>query len=437
MIHGCKKESIELLIDKGADVNSKTNELFTPLHFAMIHGCKKEIIELLIDKGADVNSKDNELFTPLSSAILNNCEKEIIELLINKGADVSLKGFRSSTALHHAIFKKRSLEIIDLIHSNGANQISFFPEVFYQFELGKDDKIIKHILKKPETFHIDLRLAILANFSCENINLLLKKDVNINISGLSELITQSKNYEQLKEIESFKNAKSFLIKNDLSKEENHLYYLLHDKHIEKMHALDKGIILEIFQHEKCKDIEYIKEKYDIDITTKTKNREGINFLKAYYCLVNDCFIPKINEDLMIPKKLSPEYAKIIKKCNKVTERCNVYKGIPSQIAEETLKIANQKDSEEEHRNIEENIKTEEGNTIIHVQGAFKKGEDIQMNETFVDEYINKNGWTPLFTSVFYNNSSARHYFESHALNKDRVDYFGNDATFYESRTHKQ
>ena len=53
-----------------------------------------------------------------------------------------------------------------------------------------------------------------------------------------------------------------------------------------------------------------------------------------------------------------------------------------------------------------------------------------MNETFIIDEYNNNGWTPLFMSIFYNNSSARRYFEKHTINNDRVDYFGNTAQFY-------
>ena len=85
---------------------------------------------------------------------------------------------------------------------------------------------------------------------------------------------------------------------------------------------------------------------------------------------------------------------------------------------------------------EECGETEKGNTSIHIQGAFNRNESIKMKKEYIDEYINNIGWTPLFMSIFHNNSSARQYFELHTLNKNHVDYFGNDAYFYEIKTHK-
>ena len=48
-----KHEVPELLIAKGADVNTKNKYGVTPLHFAARYG-RKETVELLIAKGADV-----------------------------------------------------------------------------------------------------------------------------------------------------------------------------------------------------------------------------------------------------------------------------------------------------------------------------------------------------------------------------------------------
>ena len=61
-------ETVELLINKGADVNDSTHYRFTPLHEASRRGYK-EIIELLVNKGAFVNAQTNNKITPLHSGI--------------------------------------------------------------------------------------------------------------------------------------------------------------------------------------------------------------------------------------------------------------------------------------------------------------------------------------------------------------------------------
>ena len=66
---------VQAELDKGVDVNAKTDYGMTPLHWAAREG-RKEVTELLISKGADVNTKDNYGNTPLDRAIQYKAPKE-------------------------------------------------------------------------------------------------------------------------------------------------------------------------------------------------------------------------------------------------------------------------------------------------------------------------------------------------------------------------
>jgi cytohesin len=61
------KPVAELLLAKGAEVDAKSKEGRTPLHYAAL-GDRMELAELLLAKGADVNVKDNDGKTPLKLA---------------------------------------------------------------------------------------------------------------------------------------------------------------------------------------------------------------------------------------------------------------------------------------------------------------------------------------------------------------------------------
>ena len=74
-----QKETVELLIAEGAEVNVKDKYDRTPLHSATAND-HKEIAELLIAEGADVNAKVNDGRTPLDFAT-DEKQTEIADLL--------------------------------------------------------------------------------------------------------------------------------------------------------------------------------------------------------------------------------------------------------------------------------------------------------------------------------------------------------------------
>jgi len=113
------KEVIKMLIDKGANVNSKAEGGWTPLHYAT-GGNDQEIVKLLIAKGADLNSKNaKDQITPLHWAAWRG-HKEVAELLIIKGAAINTKNKSGGTPLHNAAWKGHK-KIIDLLIRKGAD----------------------------------------------------------------------------------------------------------------------------------------------------------------------------------------------------------------------------------------------------------------------------------------------------------------------------
>ena len=275
--YNCTKEIIELLINKGSDINAKNKDLLTPLHVAIGCHCEKEIIELLINKGSDVNAKADNLSTPLHIAIQYKCTKEIIELLINKGSDVNAKDKNLLTPLHFAICFEIENNIIELFIKNGAKSISLFPHnFFHKKEYSKD--FVTYIINNNKMFHINLETTIRCGFNIENIKLLLTKKININIPELSKLILESNNHEQLKELfKSYKGLKFFFLKDDLKNEEEiNLFTSLHNNHVIKRISTKENAIFRIIENEKDGDRESVKKKYDIDIPKKGKNRDGFS-----------------------------------------------------------------------------------------------------------------------------------------------------------------
>ena len=71
-----------LLIEKGADLNAKTDA--TPLHLACRSG-RNEIVALLLESGAEVDARTESGRTPLHVAASKN-SLDVARLLIKHGA---------------------------------------------------------------------------------------------------------------------------------------------------------------------------------------------------------------------------------------------------------------------------------------------------------------------------------------------------------------
>jgi ankyrin repeat protein len=106
---------VELLINKGADVNSRStghketrrgdgyvsdnvNKDHTPLLLASKYG-RKYVAEVLISNGADVNAIDNDGNTPLMLVAGYHYHRGIVKLLIDAKVDVNAQNRKGETAL--------------------------------------------------------------------------------------------------------------------------------------------------------------------------------------------------------------------------------------------------------------------------------------------------------------------------------------------------
>ncbi len=103
----------QFLLEKGANIEARTADGWTPLHSASNWG-NSEVIAILLSHGAIVNAQTNGCQTALHLAAANSESKETIELLLNtEGVDHGLKNNLGETAKdvavrlcpHHSLFE--------------------------------------------------------------------------------------------------------------------------------------------------------------------------------------------------------------------------------------------------------------------------------------------------------------------------------------------
>ena len=120
---------VETLVTHGADVKAYAQERnafgrqpgYTSLHWMAEQG-HKDMVELLISKGADVDAKTKRGKTPLLAAAASG-HKEIVEYFISIDADVNADTKEGDTPLLSAVWNGHK-EIADLLISKGANVAS-------------------------------------------------------------------------------------------------------------------------------------------------------------------------------------------------------------------------------------------------------------------------------------------------------------------------
>jgi ankyrin repeat protein len=111
---------VELLIDNGANVNTKNLLGETPLYLTTESG-SLEISKILLNNGADVAIKNNNGNTPLHHAVWHPHKPELTKLLIDNGAEVSATDNEGFTPLHIAVAYRENISITELLILNGAD----------------------------------------------------------------------------------------------------------------------------------------------------------------------------------------------------------------------------------------------------------------------------------------------------------------------------
>jgi beta-lactamase regulating signal transducer with metallopeptidase domain len=109
---------VKRLIEKGADVNSRTQSGMTALCF--VDQRSTDVVEFLIDSGADVNVKDSWNWTPLHTAA-DRGHRDVAKLLIAKGAYVNATDGWERTPFWYAQDGDHT-ELIELLGKHGAKE---------------------------------------------------------------------------------------------------------------------------------------------------------------------------------------------------------------------------------------------------------------------------------------------------------------------------
>jgi hypothetical protein len=113
---------LELLIDEGANINSKLNDIFwgeSSLHIAAKSGYYK-VVEFLIARGADLNIRDTHGNTPVMLACKSR-RIRTMSALIDRGANINLTNDDRYTVKNDTFYKNYLANKIKITNTNVNN----------------------------------------------------------------------------------------------------------------------------------------------------------------------------------------------------------------------------------------------------------------------------------------------------------------------------
>ncbi len=177
--------AIELLLDKGVDVNTIGRDGNTALIWAARHG-QRACVQKLIEKGSKVDVKNSVGWTALITASRDG-HKAVVELLIENAADVNAKANDGNTAFTYASAKGYD-GIVDILKKYGAVTVKYQDPKILTAAFKGDVNTLKGLLEKgvsPNTIdqiggETPLMYAMGRNhFECAKLLLEFEADINI------------------------------------------------------------------------------------------------------------------------------------------------------------------------------------------------------------------------------------------------------------------
>jgi len=195
--------AVQMLIEKGANVEAVSITSSTPLHYAACLG-NVEVAKALIEGGANLNAVNQDGFTPLHWAAFHG-HAALAQLLIDSGASIIAEDQYGDTPLVYAErrFRTEVVEVLEKAFVNVRQRIIFI--IHNKADAGEHAKKLKALLvERMRKSHgltqqhvvIDTDLASLGQISANialssNIIILLSKNIFSNPHCVLEISASS------------------------------------------------------------------------------------------------------------------------------------------------------------------------------------------------------------------------------------------------------
>ena len=111
---------VRVLLEHGANVGARDNRASTPLHIAAEDG-RVEVVRMLLEHGANVDAEDDQGKTPLHAGAAEDGKVEVVRMLLEHGANVGAEDNQGKTPLHAGAAEYGTVEVVRMLLEHGAN----------------------------------------------------------------------------------------------------------------------------------------------------------------------------------------------------------------------------------------------------------------------------------------------------------------------------
>lgn len=111
-------EMVKLLVQKGADINHKTDQGISTLSISVQQG-HLEVIRYLIEQGADIHAKNEDGYTAFHWSVEGG-HIDVVKYFVEQGTDIGLQGINGNTPLHFSA-EKGYLDCLKYLCEQGAD----------------------------------------------------------------------------------------------------------------------------------------------------------------------------------------------------------------------------------------------------------------------------------------------------------------------------
>ncbi|WP_264337014.1 MULTISPECIES: ankyrin repeat domain-containing protein [unclassified Wolbachia] len=174
-------EVVEYLVGRIANLEAKDNNGWTPLHYVSLKDYQLKIMDYLTKSGANLEAKDDSGRTPLHCASLNGSLK-LVKYLIKAKASLEVRDNSDRTPLHNACLSK-NLKVVEYLINNGADleaKDSNSRTPLHCVSLDGYPEVVEYLIKRGANLEVKdkdgktpLELAIQGNYT--NVVKILKQ----------------------------------------------------------------------------------------------------------------------------------------------------------------------------------------------------------------------------------------------------------------------